>query len=77
MRSFVLNPQKMLIYNKLCHVNPGKTVELADRAYREPVYQVVGQYLKGVFPAGTGLIVDGFASPRILVEIDVEAVVQD
>jgi hypothetical protein len=26
---------------------------------------------------GTGLIVDGFASPRILVEIDVDAVVQD
>jgi enamine deaminase RidA (YjgF/YER057c/UK114 family) len=52
------------------------TIYLADRAYREPVYQVVGQYLKGVFPVGTGLIVDGFASPRILVEIDVDAVVQ-
>ena len=32
---------------------------------------------QGVFPVGTGLIVDGFASPRILVEIDVDAVVQD
>jgi enamine deaminase RidA (YjgF/YER057c/UK114 family) len=53
------------------------TTYLADRAYREPVYQVVGQALKGVFPVGTGLIVDGFANPRILVEIDVEAVVQD
>jgi enamine deaminase RidA (YjgF/YER057c/UK114 family) len=52
------------------------TIYLADRAYRESVYQVVGQYLKGVFPVGTGLIVDGFASPRILVEIDVDAVVQ-
>jgi enamine deaminase RidA (YjgF/YER057c/UK114 family) len=52
------------------------TIYLADRAYREPVYQVVGHYLKGVFPASTGLIVDGFASPRMLVEIDVEAVVQ-
>jgi len=31
MRSFVLNPQKVLIYNKLCHVNPGKTVELENR----------------------------------------------
>ena len=39
--------------------------------------QVVGQALKGVFPVATGLIVDGFASPRILVEIDVDAVVQD
>ena len=53
------------------------TIYIADRAYREPVYQVVGQALKGVFPVGTGLIVDGFASPRILVEIDVDAVVQD
>jgi enamine deaminase RidA (YjgF/YER057c/UK114 family) len=52
------------------------TIYLADRAYREPVYQVVGRVLKGVFPVGTGLIVDGFANPRILVEIDVEAVVQ-
>ena len=53
------------------------TVYVVDRAYREPVYQVIGRYLKGVFPASTGLIVDGFASPSILVEIDVEAVVQD
>jgi hypothetical protein len=29
-----------------------------------------------VFPVETGLIVDGLASPRLLVEIDVEAVVQ-
>lgn len=53
------------------------TTYIADRAYREPVYRTVGQYLKGVFPVGTGLIVDGFANPRILVEIDVEAVVQN
>jgi enamine deaminase RidA (YjgF/YER057c/UK114 family) len=59
--------------NDVCKV----TTYIADRAYREPVYQVVGRYLKGVFPVGTGLIVDGFASPRILVEIDVDAVVQE
>ncbi|MCZ6872282.1 MAG: Rid family hydrolase [bacterium] len=53
------------------------TTYIADRAYREPVYRVIGQYLKGVFPVGTGLIVDGFANPRILVEIDVEAVLQN
>ena len=51
------------------------TTYIADRAYRESVYQVVGQHLQGVFPVGTGLIVDGFANPRILVEIDVDAVV--
>jgi enamine deaminase RidA (YjgF/YER057c/UK114 family) len=59
--------------NDICKI----TIYIGDRAYREPVYQVVGQALKGVFPVGTGLIVDGFASPRILVEIDVDAVVQD
>ena len=52
-------------------------VYIGDRAYREPVYQRVGQALKGVFPVGSGLIVDGFASPWILVEIGVDAVVQD
>jgi enamine deaminase RidA (YjgF/YER057c/UK114 family) len=52
------------------------TIYIVDRAYREAVYQVVGHVLKGVFPVGTGLIVDGLASPRLLVEIDVEAVVQ-
>jgi enamine deaminase RidA (YjgF/YER057c/UK114 family) len=59
--------------NDICKITP----YIADRAYREPVYQVVGQHLQGVFPVGTGLIVDGFASPRILVEIDVDAVVQE
>ena len=53
------------------------TTYVSDRAFREPVYRVVGRHLKGVFPAGTGLIVNGFANPRILVEIDVEAVVPD
>jgi enamine deaminase RidA (YjgF/YER057c/UK114 family) len=52
------------------------TIYIVDRAYREAVYQVVGHALNGVFPVGTGLIVDGLASPRLLVEIDVEAVVQ-
>ena len=32
---------------------------------------------KDTFPAGTGLLEDGFANPRILVKIDVEAIVQD
>ena len=52
------------------------TIYIVDRAYREAVYQVVGHVLKGVLPVETGLIVDGLASPRLLVEIDVEAVVQ-
>jgi enamine deaminase RidA (YjgF/YER057c/UK114 family) len=52
------------------------TTYIADRAYREPVYRTVGPYLQGVYPVGTGLIVDGFASPHILVEIDVVAAIQ-
>ena len=59
--------------NDICKI----TTYVSDRAYREPVYKVVGRHLKGVYPAGTGLIVDGFASPRILTEIDVEAVIQN
>jgi len=53
------------------------TIYIVDRAYREAVYRVVGRVLKGVFPVVTGLIVDGLANPRLLVEIDVEAVVQN
>ena len=50
---------------------------ILHRGHRESVYQAVGRHLKGVHPCGTGLIVDGFASPRILVEIDVDAVIQN
>jgi enamine deaminase RidA (YjgF/YER057c/UK114 family) len=51
------------------------TIYITDRAYREPVYSVVGRHLKGVFPCGTGLIVNGLALPEMLVEIDIEAVI--
>ena len=30
------------------------TVYITDRAYREAVYQVIGRWLKGVFPVSTG-----------------------
>ena len=53
------------------------TTYITDRAYREEVYQVVGRHLKGVFPCGTGLIVNGLALPEMLVEIDIEAVIPD
>jgi len=53
------------------------TTYITDRAYREPVYNVVGRHLKGVFPCGTGLIVNGLALPEMLVEIDIEAVIPD
>jgi len=53
------------------------TVYITDRAYREPVYQVIGRHLRGVYPCSTGLIVNGLARPEWLVEIDVEAVIPD
>jgi enamine deaminase RidA (YjgF/YER057c/UK114 family) len=51
------------------------TVYITDRAYREPVYQAIGKWLKGVYPCSTGLIVNGLARPEWLMEIDVEAVI--
>ena len=53
------------------------TTYITDRAFREPVYNVVGRHLKGVFPCGTGLIVNGLALPEMLVEIDIEAVIPE
>ena len=50
---------------------------ILHRAHREPIYRAIGRHLQGVHPCGTGLIVDGFAMPEVLVEIDVVAVVPD
>jgi enamine deaminase RidA (YjgF/YER057c/UK114 family) len=52
-------------------------VYIQHRAHREAIYNVIGQHLKGVYPCQTGLVVDGFAKPNILVEIDADAVIQD
>ncbi len=51
------------------------TTYITDPRYREPVYQVVGKWLKGVFPISTGLVVSGLAQPQWLMEIDVIAVI--
>ena len=53
------------------------TIYITDRAYREPVYNVVGKWLKGVYPVSTGLIVSGLARPEMLMEIDVDAVIPE
>jgi len=52
-------------------------IYLVDRAHREPVYQAIGRWLKGVFPVSTGLIVQGLARPEWLMEIEVTAVIPD
>ena len=50
------------------------TVYLVDPRYREPVYRVMGRWLKGVYPVSTGLVVSALARPEWLVEIDATAV---
>jgi enamine deaminase RidA (YjgF/YER057c/UK114 family) len=62
--------------SKLEHITK-ITIYLIDPRYREPVYQVVGRWLKGVFPVSTGLVVSGLARPEWLVEIDAIAVIPD
>ena len=52
-------------------------VYLTDIRYRDPVYKVMGRWLKGVFPVSTGLIVQGLARPEWLMEIDVIAVIPE
>ncbi len=50
------------------------TIYLTDPRWREPVYQVIGRWLKGVHPVSTGVVVAGLAQPDWLMEIDVIAV---
>ncbi|XBS71897.1 RidA family protein [Acerihabitans sp. KWT182] len=53
------------------------TTYITDPRYREPVYQEVGRWLKGVFPISTGLVISALAQPQWLVEIDVIAVIPE
>src|SRR5580704_9085242 len=52
-------------------------VYLTDIRYREPVYRVLGRWLKGVYPVSTGIVVAGLARPEWLVEVDVIAVIPE
>lgn len=49
-------------------------VWVVDRAYLEPVMNVLGRELRGIHPAYSEVIVDGLARPEMLMEIDVEVV---
>ncbi|MDI2125003.1 RidA family protein [Yinghuangia seranimata] len=51
------------------------TVYLTDIRFREPVYRVMGRWLKGVHYVSTGLVVSALARPEWLVEIDATAVI--
>ncbi|MBY5864092.1 RidA family protein [Rhizobium leguminosarum] len=52
-------------------------VYLTDIRHREAVYWTMGEYIKGVFPVCTGLVVVALARPEWLVEIDATAVIPD
>lgn len=53
------------------------TTYITDPRFREPVYQVVGKWLKGVFPISTGIVVAGLGQAEWLMEIDIIAVIPD
>ena len=50
-------------------------VYITDARHREAVYRVIGEYIKGVYPVSTGLVVTALARPEWLVEIDATAVI--
>ena len=50
-------------------------VYITDIKNREAIYQVIGEYTKGVYPVATGLVVERLARPEWLVEIDATAVI--
>jgi len=52
-------------------------IYLTDIRHREAVYVEIGQWLTGVFPCSTGLVVSALARPEWLVEIEVTAVIPD
>ncbi|MEL6997967.1 MAG: RidA family protein [Pseudomonadota bacterium] len=52
-------------------------VYLTDVRHREAIYRVMGEYIQGVHPVCTGLVVVALARPEWLVEIDATAVIPD
>ena len=52
-------------------------VYLTDVRHREPVYRVMGEYIRGVHPVCTGLVVVALARPEWLLEIEATAVIPD
>jgi len=52
-------------------------VYITDVRHREAVYRTMGEYIKGVHPVSTGLVVSALARPEWLVEIDATAVIPD
>ena len=53
------------------------TVYLTDVRHREAVYRTMGEYIRGIHPVSTGVVVTALARPDWLVEIDATAVIPD
>ena len=62
--------------SKLEHITK-ITVYIIDPRYREPVYRVIGKWLKGLFPVSTGIAVSALARPEWVVEVEAVAVIPD
>ena len=52
-------------------------VYITDARHREAIYRTMGEYIKGIHPVSTGLVVQSLARPEWLVEIDATAVIPD
>ncbi|WP_101068663.1 RidA family protein [Roseovarius salinarum] len=50
---------------------------LTDVRHREAVYRTMGEYIRGVHPVSTGVVVQALARPEWLVEIDATAVIAE
>lgn len=44
-------------------------VYITDVRHREDIYRTMGEYLKGVYPVSTGLVVQALARPEWLVSL--------
>ena len=61
---------------KMAHIRK-LTTYVTDRAWWEPVHVAIDRHLGDVTPVRTGVIVNGLATPEMLVEIDVDAVISE
>ena len=52
-------------------------VYITDVRHREAVSHAMGEYIKGVHPVSTGLVVQALARPEWLIEIDGTAVIPE
>lgn len=52
-------------------------IYLTDVRHREAVYSTMGEYIRGIHPVSTGVVVTALARPDWLVEIDATFVIPD